>query len=445
MQPDSRYSLAEHKVDSVLEMLRGRSQVLFLPENDLLLKDSLDDLASAMEELRAAHEEVDAQREQLAETSRKAQREHQRYVELFENAPDGYVVTDLHGVIRQANRAAVELLKFERDFIVGQPLAVFVNKGDMTAFYRRLNEMDALEAVKDWELRLQPWKGKPFWASINLAKVQISEHKGISLRWLIRDITQRKRMEEELRKSRYEMEMRVQERTAALEKANQELRQIPSKLIAVQEEERKRLASELHDSIGQTLPAMKLWIEMVLKLRDEGYGSAALDRLEQFVPTLQRSIEETRNIYMGLRPTMLDSMGLLATLDWLRRECMKLYHERHIELKTEIREEEIPERLRVPIFRIAQESLNNVAKHSKAESVDISLSKNGGGIELVVFDNGVGMAPELILQASATRSLGLTCMRERAELSGGSFSIESTPAKGTTIRACWPIETEVQL
>jgi len=82
----------------------------------------------------------------------------------------------------------------------------------------------------------------------------------------------------------------------------------------------------------------------------------------------------------------------LATLVWLRRECMKLYPERHIELQTEITEKEIPERLRVPIFKIAQESLNNVAKHSKAEWVDISLSKNGGGIELVVFDDGMGMA-----------------------------------------------------
>ena len=103
-----------------------------------------------------------------------------------------------------------------------------------------------------------------------------------------------------------------------MEKANEELRQIPSKLISVQEEERKRLASELHDSIGQTLAAVKFWVEMALKLRDAGDGNAAFNHLEQFVPALQQSIEETRNIYMGLRPSMLDNMGLLATLEWLR-------------------------------------------------------------------------------------------------------------------------------
>ncbi len=446
MQPDSRYSLAEHKVDSVLEMLRGRSLELLLPENDLLLKGSLDNLASAMEELRAAHDEVDAQREQLAEASRNVQREHQRYVELFEEAPDGYVVTDLYGVIRQANRSAVELLESARDFIVGTPLVLFVSKGHKTAFYRQLNEMDAVEAVKDWELRLQPLKSRPFWASINLAKVRISEHEGIGLRWLIRDITQSKRTEEELRKSHDELEMRVRERTASLEKANQELRQIPSKLIAVQEEERKRLASELHDSIGQTVPAMKLWVEMVLKLRDEGYGSTALDRLEQFVPILQRAIEETRSIYMGLRPSMLDSAGLLSTLEWLRRECMKLYPGHHIEFETGVAEEEIPESLKANIFRIAQEALNNIAKHSKAEWVDVSLSRNGGEIELVVSDDGVGMnLDHILLQASTAGSLGLTNMRERTELTGGRFSIDATPGVGTTIRACWPIEAEDQL
>ena len=258
------------------------------------------------------------------------------------------------------------------------------------------------------------------------------------------DITVHKRAEEQLREAHHELEQRVEERTASLEEANEELRQIPSKLIAVQEEERKRLASELHDSIGQTLAAVKFWVEMALKLKDAGDGNAALNRLEQFVPILQRSIEETRNIYMGLRPSMLDSQGLLATLEWLRHECMKLYPERHIELEAGIAEEAIPKNLKVNIFRIAQEALNNIAKHSKAEWVDISFSENGGGIELVVSDDGVGMDLDIIMQTSTATSLGLTSMRERAELTGGSFSIESTPGKGTTIRAYWPIQAEDQ-
>ena len=252
------------------------------------------------------------------------------------------------------------------------------------------------------------------------------------------DITAHKWAEEALQKAHDELERRVEERTSELEKANHELRQIPSKLIAVQEEERKRLASELHDSIGQTLAAVKFWVEMSLKLRDEGNGNAAFNHLGHFVPILQRSIEETRSVYMGLRPSMLDSMGLLPALEWLRRECMKLYPERHIEFETGVAEEEIPESLKINIFRITQEALNNVAKHSEAEWVDITLSKNCDKIELVVSDDGIGMDLELILSITTANSLGLTSMRERAELTGGSFSIESAPGEGTTVRGSWP-------
>ena len=319
--------------------------------------------------------------------------------------------------------------------------------GEQAQLYRS----DDLEVIKTRRPKLgyeEPQTtpgGDKIW--VRTSKVPLFDVKG-EIRGVLgtyEDITDHKRADEELRRAHYELERRVDERTSALEKANKELRQIPSRLISVQEEERKRLASELHDSIGQTLAAVKLWVEMALQLRDEGVGSAALDRLEQFVPILQRSIEETRNIYMGLRPPMLDNVGLLATLEWLRNECMKLYPQRHIELETGVAEEEIPENLKVNIFRIAQEALNNIAKHSKAEWVDITLSNDGNGIELVISDDGVGMNLDQILQTSTARSLGLTSMRERAELTGGSFSIESTPGEGTTTRAFWPIEAVDQL
>ena len=200
MKPDSRYCLAELKIDSVLETLRGGSQGILLPGNDLLLKDVLDDLANAMEELRAAHEEVDSQREYLEKACQDVQREQQRYVDLFEAAPDGYVVTDVHGVIKQANSAALQLLESSRDIIVEKPLAIYVNREDKRAYFHRLNEMNTLEAVRDWELRFQPWKGEPFWASVNIAKVQVPEYEDISLRWLIHDISNRKRAEAVLRR-----------------------------------------------------------------------------------------------------------------------------------------------------------------------------------------------------------------------------------------------------
>jgi signal transduction histidine kinase len=252
---------------------------------------------------------------------------------------------------------------------------------------------------------------------------------GISLgrNRLIHHIRERDKTEDALRS-----------RTVELEKANKELRQVPARLIATQEEERKRIAAELHDSIGQTFAAVKFWIEMTLEYRSAGDGSAAFNRLEQLVPTLQQAIQETRSICMGLRPPMLDGTGLLTALEWLRQECMKFYPSRHIELETGITEEEIPQNLKPTIFRIVQEALNNVGKHSNADWVDISVSKDDGGIALVVSDDGIGLDMGMVLQNGADKTLGLTTMRERTELLGGSFTIESASGGGTTIRAWWP-------
>jgi PAS domain S-box-containing protein len=252
------------------------------------------------------------------------------------------------------------------------------------------------------------------------------------------DITERKRMEEELRKSRDELELRVRERTAELEKANQELRRFPSMLISAQEEERKRLGAELHDGISQTLVALKLRVEAALLAKDEGHIKEALDKLQQVAPSLRNVIRETRVIYTGLRPTMLDNLGLISTLQWFCREFQNLHPNCSTGLRATLEEESIPEELKVVIFRIAQEALNNVAKHSKAESVNISLSKNGNGIELAVSDNGVGMNLDQMLRNTGIGSLGLISMRERAEITGGRFSIESAVDEGTTIRVCWP-------
>jgi PAS domain S-box-containing protein len=359
----------------------------------------------------------------------------------FDQSPIGAVLVNLDYRLNRVNRVFCRMLGYSEEELLSLRFTDLTHPDDLE------NNMALQEKVATGEIdhfriekRYIRKDGSIIWVSISVRMVRDAGGSPIHFMTLAEDITDHKKMEEALLKSRDELELRVQERTAELEKANEELRQIPSKLIAVQEEERKRLASELHDSIGQTLAAVKFWVEMLLKLGDGGDGSAVLNHLEQFIPILQRSIEETRCIYMGLRPSMLDSMGLLATLEWLRRECMKLYPERHIELETGVAEKEIPESLKINIFRIVQEALNNAARHSKAEWIDISLRRGGKGIELAISDDGAGMDLELILQTNTARSLGLISMRERAELSGGCFSIESAPREGTTIRACWPIE-----
>ena len=145
---------------------------------------------------------------------------------------------------------------------------------------------------------------------------------------------------------------------------------------------------------------------------------------------------------MGLRPTVLDSSGVVAAIGWLRREFCTLHPNRHVELSFDIEENDIPETLKIVIFRIAQESLNNVAKHSGAEWVDLSLEKVAASIKLVIKDDGAGTDTEPFPSGVDCGSrIGLRGMRERAEVAGGTFSFESAPGEGTTITAVWPLQT----
>lgn len=253
------------------------------------------------------------------------------------------------------------------------------------------------------------------------------------------DITEREQMENELRKSRDELEQRVKERTADLESVNEKLRLVPSMLIKAQENERHRLAMELHDSIGQTIASLKYRIENVITILERQEYPRALNLLQEFVPVLQRSIDETRSIYMGLRPMILKEYGILATLEWYRRELLKLYANQHIELNIAIREEDIPDDLKMAVFRIAQEALNNASKHANAEWVDVRIALLHDTIELEISDDGIGMDLDHIMASSSVKGLGLIGMRERAELTGGRFYIESNLNEGTKVRAVWPV------
>ena len=238
------------------------------------------------------------------------------------------------------------------------------------------------------------------------------------------DITERKRAEEQVKESA------------------KQLRYLSSRLLSAQEEERKRIAGELHDSIGACLSGIKFRVEKALQ-QIGGTESAATESLNTIIPVIQEAVEECRRIQMDLRPSMLDDLGLQATLSWFCRRFQKIYSEIQVEQEIDVEEGDVPPSLKIVAFRVIQEAMNNVAKHSHANHVRLSLRKLEGRMELVLLDNGRGFSVKRVRsQETAERGLGLLSMRERTELSGGSFAIESAEGKGTIIRASWPLGKE---
>ena len=242
-----------------------------------------------------------------------------------------------------------------------------------------------------------------------------------------------KQSEESLRQAGKELEKRVEERTA-------ELRRISIRLIDVQEEERRRVALELHDDLGQSLSAIKFKIEDVFqKISDEKDLNVA-ELLKPIVPVVKEAVEEVRRIQKNLRPPILDDLGILPTITWFCREFEAIYSEISIEKEIDIQEDEVPDPLKIIIFRILQEAFNNTAKHSRANLVRLSLTRSDNTIDLAVHDDGIGFDVDyLLLGKDLQRGIGLSGMRERASLSGGSLSIESKPGAGTSIRVSWPL------
>ncbi|WP_373498329.1 GAF domain-containing sensor histidine kinase [Desulfococcus sp.] len=241
----------------------------------------------------------------------------------------------------------------------------------------------------------------------------------------------RMRKEAALREARDKLERRVKERTRDLEV-------LSSRLLNAQEEERKRIAVDLHDGIGQCLSAVKFMVETVIEQLKGKVDRLEIKSLDALVPLLQESSEEIRNIIMNLRPSILDDLGILATIGWFCRQFTSVYSHIHLTKSLEIEEDQVPDALKTIIFRIIQEAMNNIAKHSGAEEASLYLGKNGNTLELRIEDNGCGFnSARLMSSGSSIQAFGLTGMKERVELSGGRFAIFSSPGEGARIEARW--------
>jgi signal transduction histidine kinase len=216
-----------------------------------------------------------------------------------------------------------------------------------------------------------------------------------------------------------------------------ELSVLSNHLMNAQEIERKRIAQELHDSIGQSLSAVKYSLERALELTQQGDVQAPRDLLTTTIGRVQETVDLTRSIAMNLRPSMLDDLGVVSTVRWFCREFTEVYRGIRVHTDLDLDDDLVPAALGTPIFRTLQEGLNNVANHAKAKAVFVSLRSDSHNLTLEIRDDGVGFDPK---SHAARQNLGrgLSGMRERASETGGTFTLQSSRRVGTSIRVDWP-------
>lgn len=348
----------------------------------------------------------------------------ERYRMLFDEANDSIFVVELTaeqqpGRFLQVNDMACSTTGYTREELLEKGPADLTHpedKTDIPTIISNILEQDGtLFEIRS--IRKDGWS-IPLEISAHLFTMKGNP----AILAIARDITERKKTEE-LR-----------------QESEKKLRKLSAQLMTAQERERALIAMELHDSIGQTLTAIKFTLESIIANTDSASAAPPVEELSALVPTVQSAIEEVRRICASLRPSLLDDFGILVTLSWFCREFQNTYPQIHIKKDIHLEEDEIPEHLKIVVFRIVQEALHNVVKHSRACSITLSLKKTDSRIKLDIQDNGQGFdLQELASNGDPQRGMGLAGMKERTELSGGSFAIHSARGAGTLVTASWPI------
>jgi PAS domain S-box-containing protein len=279
---------------------------------------------------------------------------------------------------------------------------------------------------------------------------------------VVRDITDRKRSEIQLRKAHDELEQRVNERTkdlsemtdnlkieidehrrtlAALRKSESELRIMSFKILTAQEKERRRISAELHDELGQSLSLLKVQLGAVQrKLRaDQKMLAQDLVSIRQY---LNRVIEDVRRLARDLSPALLADIGLSAALEKIGKDFAK-FNPITVSFETAAIDHLFSQDTQIVIYRIIQEIFTNVAKHAQASHVQVQIRFSDNSVLMAIQDNGQGFNPaEVTLQEPADRGLGLSSLQERARMINADFDLWSQKGQGTRLSFTIPIRTE---
>ncbi len=371
--------------------------------------------------------------------SQEAIRRHREWLRVtLDSIGDAVITTDTQGKITFINPVAVTLTGWPPEEAAGREVeSVFPIINEKTRApaenipQRVLREGCVLKLANNTALITRDGREIPIEDSAAPIKDSAGKVSGVVL--VFHDVTQKRRAQDALRKSHVELELRVQERTAKLQESESRLRSLASELINAQETERKRIAHELHDSLAAQLAAIKYRVEQRFNHAEPAENPKTL---QETIQDIQSAITETRRIMANLRPSVLDDLGIVPALSWLSRETEKSFPGTSVQFTGSVQEQQVPDALKIVLFRVVQESVANAVHHGKSSLIRIGLERNGDWLWLGIEDNGNGFVSADKKEPS-TGGMGLVSMQQRVESTGGVFSIRSNLGEGTMVKAEW--------
>jgi PAS domain S-box-containing protein len=404
-----------------------------------LLAVSLEELKTALEELHVAEEELRQQNEELVVARGALESERQRYQDLFELAPDGYLVTDAAGTIREANRAAAELLGVLHTYLVGKPLIIFVPEEARRAFRSQLTQVPKLGLVQEWELQLKSRQGKLFDAALTVASVQDKQGKASSLRWMVRDITARKQAEEKIRY--YHLQnLQLQEEV-----------RLKSQFLALMSHE---LRTPMNAILG--------FSQLLMRQAQHQLGQNQIHMLERIFNSgkhllkLIEDILDFSKLEAGRLELNLEEFDLVELVTQTVEELQSLAQQKHLSVHIHACLDNPcvvndSNRLRQVLVNL----LSNAVKFTDSGSITVEACEPAPDqIAIAVKDTGIGIDPSEVQQIfqefrqvsqSLTRThggtgLGLAITDRLIRMMHGKITVESQPGEGSTFRLELPRE-----
>lgn len=346
---------------------------------------------------------------------------HERdFVESLVNTARAIIlVLDSEGRIVRFNPYMEEISGYRLDDVQGKDwFDVFLHPSDQARLRGVFLNMIPTRQVRGYVNRILTRDGQERqieWYNENLNRLDGDR---IGILSIGQDITERKKAEE------------------ALKLSESRLRILYAQLLTAQEEERREIAKEVHDSIGSPLAGLKIGLENALMQVQKKKTDP--ESLRALADLAQHAMRECRRIMTDLRPSVLDDYGIVATIGWFCDRLQTVNPGIKIEKQILVSEKEVPESLRIVLFRIVQEALNNAARHSGAGNITVSLLSYDDSLELRVRDDGCGFDLKSVTARKDTEGgIGISNMMERTELSGGSFRIETREGDGTSVFARW--------